>query len=56
MSARCSQEYTNIWKVLIFFTLNSLVSVKKHSTIDALAELTERIRSSKSETLSFFLV
>ena len=28
---------------------------KKHSTIDALAELTERIRSSKSETVSFFL-
>ena len=29
---------------------------KKHSTIDALAELTETIRSSKSETVSFFLI
>ena len=29
---------------------------KKYSTIDALAELTERIRSSKSETVSFFLI
>ena len=28
---------------------------KKHSTNDALAELTEKIRSSKSETISFFL-
>ena len=29
---------------------------KNHSTIDALAELTERIRSSKSETVNFFLI
>ena len=28
---------------------------KKHSTIDALVELSERISSSKSETVSFFL-
>ena len=28
---------------------------KKHSTIDALAELTEKIRRSKVETVNFFL-
>ena len=59
MSARCSREYTNIWKFLIFCILvltKQFGFRKKHSTIDALAELAERISSGKSETVSFFLI
>ena len=52
MSARCSREYTNEYLEgfnLLYF--KQFGFRKKYSTIDALAELTERIRSSKSETV-----
>ena len=54
-SGQCSLEFTNTWNILIFSIASNLVFAKMHSTIDALAELTERIRVSQFKVVNFFL-